>query len=85
MSSLLSPERITIGVLAIQGSFAEHIAILRALDTSVLPHTSVREVRCIRDLEECDGLIIPGGESTVITKWLIKNNTKVMKWYKGRI
>jgi 5'-phosphate synthase pdxT subunit len=51
---------IKIGVLAAQGAFAEHIAILRQLEVEAMP------VRLPRQLEGLDGLIIPGGESTSI-------------------
>lgn len=62
--SALSPQpsALTIGVLALQGDFAEHATILRRL--GVEP----REVRLPRDLDGLDGLIIPGGESTTITR-----------------
>lgn len=53
---------VTIGVLALQGDFAEHAAILRGLGVEA------REVRLPRDLDGLDGLIIPGGESTTITR-----------------
>ena len=53
---------VTIGVLALQGDFAEHEAILKRLGAEV------REVRLPADLEGLDGLIIPGGESTTITR-----------------
>jgi 5'-phosphate synthase pdxT subunit len=49
-----------LGVLALQGDFAEHAAALRRLG-----HTPV-EVRLPRDLAGVEGLIIPGGESTTI-------------------
>jgi pyridoxal 5'-phosphate synthase pdxT subunit len=52
----------TIGVLALQGDFAEHEAILKRLGASV------RQVRLPADLDGLDGLIIPGGESTTITR-----------------
>ncbi len=52
----------TVGVLALQGDFSEHEAILRKLDADV------REVRLPADLEGLDCLIIPGGESTTITR-----------------
>jgi len=52
----------TTGVLALQGSFAEHLARLRALGVEC------REVRLPEDLEGLDSLIIPGGESTTIGK-----------------
>ena len=51
-----------IGVLAIQGSFAEHIAMLKQLGVET------SEVRLPGQLESLDGLIIPGGESTTIGK-----------------
>jgi 5'-phosphate synthase pdxT subunit len=49
-----------IGVLALQGDFAEHIATLRRLGVETV------EVRLPGDLDGLDGLIIPGGESTTI-------------------
>lgn len=53
-----------IGVLALQGDFAEHAAMLRRLGVES------REVRVPRDLEGLAGLVIPGGESTTIGKLL---------------
>jgi 5'-phosphate synthase pdxT subunit len=58
---------VTIGVLAVQGDFAEHAAMLRRADPDVV----VREVRTPRDLRNLDGLIVPGGESTTIGKLLV--------------
>ena len=51
-----------IGVLAVQGAFAEHIAVLRKLEAEALP------VRLPLELISLDGLIIPGGESTAISR-----------------
>jgi 5'-phosphate synthase pdxT subunit len=51
-----------IGVLALQGDFREHGA---ALDHIGVPHLKVRTVQ---ELESVSGLIIPGGESTVMHK-----------------
>lgn len=51
-----------IGVLALQGAFIEHIKILQGLGVEAV------EVRLPKDLEDIDGLIIPGGESTTIGK-----------------
>lgn len=54
-----------IGVLALQGAFIEHEQMLRKLDTDSF------EIRCKEDLQKpLDGLIIPGGESTVQGKLL---------------
>ncbi len=55
---------LTIGVLAFHGDVAEHIAILKTCGACA------GEVRTIDDLKCCSGLIIPGGESTVIEKFL---------------
>ena len=51
-----------IGVLALQGAFIEHIAILTNLGVKTF------QVRLPKHLEGLDGLIIPGGESTTIAK-----------------
>jgi len=58
--STASPVRI--GVLAVQGAFAEHIAILRQIGVEAVA------VRLPRDLEGISGLILPGGESTTMRK-----------------
>jgi 5'-phosphate synthase pdxT subunit len=51
-----------IGVLALQGDFAEHLSMLARLGVQG------REVRLPEDLDGLDGLVIPGGESTTIGK-----------------
>jgi 5'-phosphate synthase pdxT subunit len=51
-----------IGVLALQGAFIEHEQVLKRLGVDAV------EVRLPRDLDGCDGVIIPGGESTTIGK-----------------
>lgn len=51
-----------IGILAVQGNFREHAAMLRRLDAEPV------EVRLPEQLEGLDGLILPGGESTAITR-----------------
>ncbi len=55
-------ERMTIGVLALQGNFREHAAMLRGLGADVV------EVRLPEQLDGLDGLVIPGGESTAIAR-----------------
>jgi len=57
-----------IGVLALQGAFVEHIAILNQLKVEALP------VRLPQELMGLDGLVIPGGESTTISKLLLDYN-----------
>lgn len=58
-------KKIQIGVLAVQGAFAEHRQILEKLGVETF------EIRQLRDLEQdFDGLILPGGESTVQGKLL---------------
>jgi pyridoxal 5'-phosphate synthase pdxT subunit len=51
-----------IGVLAVQGNFREHEAVLRRLGADPV------EVRLPEQLDGLDGLILPGGESTAITR-----------------
>ena len=51
-----------IGVLALQGDFAEHISMLKQLNVETA------EVRLPKHLDGLNGLIIPGGESTTIGK-----------------
>jgi len=57
-----------IGVLAIQGDFAEHIVMLKRL------RVETTEVRLPEHLKSLDGLIIPGGESTTIGKLVMDFN-----------
>ena len=56
-----------IGVLALQGAFAEHVTALRSIGVEAV------EVRLPEHLDDVDGLIIPGGESTtmrnLIRRW----------------
>ena len=56
---------VRVGVLALQGDFAEHIVALRALGADAV------EVRTLDQLRAVDGLVIPGGESTTIARLLI--------------
>ena len=63
----LPPERrgaqpLRIGVLASQGDFAAHAAMLRSLGAEPV------EVRSAGEIRDLDGLVIPGGESTTIAK-----------------
>ncbi len=53
-----------IGILAVQGDFAAHAAMLRSLGAVPV------EVRSVRDLHGLDGMILPGGESTTQLQFL---------------
>lgn len=57
-----------IGVLALQGDFAEHISMLKRINVDAT------EVRLPEHLNGLDGLIIPGGESTTIGKLAVAYN-----------
>ena len=52
----------TVGVLALQGDVREHLHALERLGVRTLA------VRRLAELEDCDGLVIPGGESTTMAK-----------------
>lgn len=52
----------TVGVLALQGDFREHLAVLSHLGASAVP------IRRPEELDAIDGLVIPGGESSVMDK-----------------
>ena len=60
--------KMKIGVLALQGDFSEHIAMLQGLKVDA------SEVRLPEHLKGLDGLIIPGGESTTIGKLAVAYN-----------
>lgn len=53
-----------IGIVAIQGDFAAHAAMLESLGAETV------EVRTVKDLEGCDGIVLPGGESTTQLQFL---------------
>jgi len=65
---------VTIGVLALQGAFSEHLQLLRrafaiieAEEGSTKVNWKDIEVRTEEQLSKCDALIVPGGESTAIS------------------
>ena len=51
-----------VGVLALQGDFREHLSVLRSLGADAVP------VRRPEEIADLDGLVIPGGESSVMDK-----------------
>ena len=60
---------ITVGVLALQGAFVEHVYLLKkaAAGFSSGSQWEFIEVRTPQELERCDALILPGGESTTMS------------------
>jgi 5'-phosphate synthase pdxT subunit len=57
-------QHMKVGVLALQGTFIEHISILRQLGVEAHP------IRLPHELDTLDGLIIPGGESTTMLRFM---------------
>jgi 5'-phosphate synthase pdxT subunit len=57
-------KEVKIGILAVQGDFAAHAAMLARMGAETA------EVRTVKDLDGCDGLILPGGESTTQLQFL---------------
>jgi pyridoxal 5'-phosphate synthase pdxT subunit len=55
---------VKIGILAVQGDFAAHASMLASMGADTV------EVRTVNDLDGCDGLILPGGESTTQLQFL---------------
>ncbi|MEX2275505.1 MAG: pyridoxal 5'-phosphate synthase glutaminase subunit PdxT [Actinomycetota bacterium] len=66
-----------IGVLALQGDFREHVATLTQAGATG------REVRTPADLDEVEGLVLPGGESTTIAK--LAHSAGLVEPVRGRI
>ncbi|KAF3933823.1 hypothetical protein ABW19_dt0200066 [Dactylella cylindrospora] len=67
---MVNPDtNITVGVLALQGAFSEHLQLLKRASQALPPTISFRfiEVRTAAALATCDALIIPGGESTTMS------------------
>ena len=58
------PDAPRVGVLALQGDVLEHVRALRAVGADVVA------VRTPRDLDAVDGIVLPGGESTAISRAL---------------
>ena len=76
--TLQMTEDIAVGVLALQGAFFEHIKLLRQAAKEVSLGYDRRwefvEVRTPQELERCEALIIPGGESTAVSLVAARSN-----------
>ena len=70
---------LTVGVLALQGGFLEHVTLLRKAASRLASghEISAVEVRTPEELAQCDALVIPGGESTTMS--LIATQTGLME------
>lgn len=58
---------VRIGVLGLQGDYAKHVEML-----SSIKNVTSEIVRTTQEIERCDGLIIPGGESTTVGKLMVR-------------
>ncbi|KAL8804370.1 MAG: hypothetical protein Q9200_005853 [Gallowayella weberi] len=69
---------VTVGVLALQGAFYEHIILLKEatsqLQKEKIRHWDILEVRTAEELQRCNALIIPGGESTTVSLVASRSN-----------
>ena len=69
---------IVVGVLALQGAFYEHFKLLQRASREVAIGQDGKwefvEVRTTQELERCDALIIPGGESTTVSLVAARSN-----------
>lgn len=66
---------ITVGVLALQGAFFEHIQLLKKATEAASPSDwHFIEVRTPQELATCDGLVLPGGESTTMSLVAARSN-----------
>ena len=72
---------ITVGVLAIQGAFYEHLKLLHKAAKEIVGRQETVwqfvEVRTPEELAQCDALIIPGGESTTLS--LVAARSKLLE------
>lgn len=69
---------IVVGVLALQGAFYEHLKLLQRASLEVAIGQDRKwefvEVRTTQNLERCDALVIPGGESTTVSLVAARSN-----------
>ncbi|OQE93685.1 hypothetical protein PENNAL_c0005G10337 [Penicillium nalgiovense] len=66
---------ITVGVLALQGAFFEHVQLLKKAAEQAQPSEwHFIEVRTPQELATCDGLVLPGGESTTMSLVAARSN-----------
>jgi len=76
-------KELTIGVLGLQGAIEEHVAATNSAFKKMRLKGNVPLVKTIDDVQSVDGLIIPGGESTVIGE--LSNLNQILHTAKHRI
>ena len=67
-------DHLSIGVLGIQGAISEHVLMMKQVMNQYEHGSTVSIIRNKRELEKTNGLIIPGGESTTISRFLLRND-----------
>lgn len=78
-TSISNCKSIVVGVLALQGDFAEHMKMLEQCGVSAIA------VRYAEELDLIDGLIIPGGESTAVAKLTDEGSAPIFSAIKAKI
>jgi len=66
-------EIVSIGVLSVQGAVSEHIDSIRRVFKKTNTHGNAKLIRQKKDIDGIDALVIPGGESTTISRILFKS------------
>lgn len=79
-----APKR-TLGILALQGAFEEHEAAFGQLPEELLKRVRVAQVRKAKELDACDALVIPGGETTTMKIIGNDNSDSIMDHLKSFI
>jgi len=85
----MKQQSLTIGILSLQGAFLEHAAIIQKLqDSTDFKHIDIKIVfvNCSADFNNLSGIIVPGGESTTMWKFIIENSIEedLTKWMKDQ-
>jgi 5'-phosphate synthase pdxT subunit len=67
-------KQLKIGILGIQGAISEHVSIMKQILNHQDNKSKISIIRTKSELEDISGLIIPGGESTTISRFLLRND-----------
>ena len=63
-------EILSIGVIGIQGAVSEHVDVMKQVFSLLQLDGTIRVIKPSDSIDDCDGLILPGGESTTISRIL---------------